>query len=236
MTLPSNRQLKQLECVSSHGRLAFHPEGRQLAVSCATGIKVYDLETARKCSRIYGSPQKRTASPGTRTARRWQPPATTRGFISGTSPLSKRTHVLEGSRSVGIGIAFNRIRRSARQQRLGGRPAAVGPPDGHATVQPCHRGVTVSLILDDRLLAYDLRDNKLGSWEVAAGASTERWPRCSRRPGVIMIIRLSVRTDACWPWERMTASACGTCRAARNSRSSSRRGLVLPCLSRRARC
>jgi WD40 repeat protein len=45
--LPSDHQRKFLDGIPSPHWLSFNPNGRQLAVSCATGIQVYDLEMGR---------------------------------------------------------------------------------------------------------------------------------------------------------------------------------------------
>ena len=167
--LPSGRQLKQLDGFPSHGRLAFHPNGRQLAVSCATGIQVYDLETGRMLADFRAARTNERAWPGTLTARRWQQAATTRGFISGTSPLGKQTHVLEGSRNGGIAIAFN---HAGDLLASGGWEGILRLWDTRTGTQlfsmPAWR-IMVASILDDRLLAHDVRDGKQTSWEVAAG-------------------------------------------------------------------
>jgi eukaryotic-like serine/threonine-protein kinase len=164
--LPSNRQLKQLECVSSHGRLAFHPEGRQLAVSCATGIKVYDLETRRVLAHLR--------QPAETNSLAWHPDGKTLAAACDDSRIylwdvaaQKRTHVLEGSRSVGIAIAFNRsgdlLVSSGWEGVLRlwhsrtGTQLFTMPSGGYGFFDSY-----------DRLLAYDLRDGKLVSWEVAA--------------------------------------------------------------------
>ena len=132
--LPSGRQVKQLEGVSSHGRMAFHPKGRQLAVSCATGIKVYDLETGRILADLR--------QPAETSSFAWHPDGKTLAAACDDSriylwdvALGKRTHVLEGCRGTGHRDRLQPCRRSARQRRLGRRPAAVGPADGHATLQ-----------------------------------------------------------------------------------------------------
>ena len=104
--LPSGRQLKQLAAVSSDGRLAFHPKGRQLAVSCATGIQVYDLEKGTIVADLR--------QPAKTNSLAWHPDGKTLAAACDDSriylwdvALGKQTHVLEGSRNVGIGIAFN---------------------------------------------------------------------------------------------------------------------------------
>jgi eukaryotic-like serine/threonine-protein kinase len=45
--LPSGRQAKTLNGIPRPRSLAFHPEGRQLAVRSATGIQIYDLDTRK---------------------------------------------------------------------------------------------------------------------------------------------------------------------------------------------
>ena len=133
--LPSGRQLKQLEGVPRHGWMVFHPEGRQLAVSCATGIQVYDLETGRILADLP-QPHRQAASPGTPTARRWQWPVTTRGFIYGTSPSASKRTSWRDSRN-------DRHWRSPSTTRAICSPACGwegvlrlwDPRTGHATVQ-----------------------------------------------------------------------------------------------------
>ena len=43
--LPAGRELKGLKGVPTPACPAFHPNGRQLAVSCSTGVQIYDLMT-----------------------------------------------------------------------------------------------------------------------------------------------------------------------------------------------
>jgi eukaryotic-like serine/threonine-protein kinase len=165
--LPSGRQVKQLEAAPSHGRMAFHPEGRQLAVSCATGIRVYDLETGRTVADLR--------QPSETSSIAWHPDGKTlaaacddwRIYLWDVA-LGKRTHVLEGCQGKGITIAFNH----------NGDLLVGGGWEGVLRLWDPRRGrqlfstlalTNVFFSLDDHLLAYDIREGKLGSWEVAAG-------------------------------------------------------------------
>jgi len=165
--LPSGRRLKQLEGVPRHGGMVFHPEGRQLAVSCATGIQVYDLETGRILADLR--------QPAKTSGFAWHPDGKTLAAACDDSRIylwdvasGKQTHVLEGCRGTGITISFNHA----------GDLLASGGWDGVLRLWDPRMGqqlfntpasTSAGFSLDDRLLAHDIRDGKLGLWEIAAG-------------------------------------------------------------------
>ena len=166
--LPSGHQRKLLDGIASPRWWAFHPEGRQLAVSCATGIRVYDLETGRTVADLR--------QPSETSSIAWHPDGKTLAAACDDSriylwdvALGKQTHVLEGCRNKGIGIGFNHAGDLLASSGWEGVLRLWDSRTGEQLFStPVLSGVRFSL--DDRLLAYDGRDGKLGLWEVAAGA------------------------------------------------------------------
>ncbi len=234
--LPSGRQQKQLDGVSSHGRIAFHPEGRLLAVSCATGIKVYDVDTGR----IFAD----LRQPAETNSFAWHPDGKTLAAACDDSriylwdvALGKRTHVLEGCRGRGISITFN---HAGDLLASGGWEGVVRLWDPRTSTQlfsmPSWGARPSALIVMTVCWRATSTKANWGYGKSPTAASTARWSAPPPPARVIIITRLSGRTDACWPSEWVTASGCGTCIAATSSRSSSRRALILSCLSRRAHC
>ena len=53
--LPAGRELKGLKGVPTPACPAFHPNGRQLAVSCSTGVQIYDLMTGHLVGGLAGA-------------------------------------------------------------------------------------------------------------------------------------------------------------------------------------
>ena len=165
--LPSGRQVKQLDGVASHGRLAFDPKARQLAVSCASGVKVYDLETATILADLRHPAETNSVA--------WHPDGRTLAAACDDSRIylwdvvfGKQTHVLEGCQSTGIAIAFNRAGDLLVSAGWDGILRLWDPQAGRELFRMPSWGY-IGFDHDDRLLAYDRRDGKLGLWEFAAG-------------------------------------------------------------------
>ena len=190
--LPSGRPLKQLEGAPRQGELVFHPEGRQLAVSSATGLRVYDLETARKVADL---PQ-----PARANSFAWHPDGKTLAVACDDSriylwdlALGKQTHVLEGTRNNGIGIAFNHAGDLLASGGWEGVLRLWDPRTGTQLFSMPSWGYA-GFSLDDRLFASDIRDSKLGLWEVAAGGEYRTLVRAAAA-GQGFYDRADIRSD-----------------------------------------
>ena len=217
--------------------MAFHPEGRQLAVSCDTSVEIRALDTGKVVADL---PQVRSRA----TDLAWHPDGKTLAVVGSDSRIylwdvaaGKQTLVLEGLRNGGITIAFNHAGDLLASTGWEGILRLWDPRTGKQLFSTMSGTGIPRFSPDDRLLSGDVRDGKLGLWEVAAGREYRTLVRAAAAgKGMYAYHRRFVRTDACWPWRCKTALGCGNCPAARNWPSSSRQALTLSCLNRRAHC
>ncbi len=170
--LPSGLPPRELPKGHPGAELAFHPDGRQLAVSCGTSVEIRDLDTGEVVADLPLPP------PVAAHCLAWQPDGKTLAVVGSDRRIylwdvatRKQTLVIEGIRNGGIVIAFNhsgdllastgwegvlRLWDTRTGQQLFGTQSGLS-------------GAPPRFSSDDRLLTGDVRDGKLGFWEVTAG-------------------------------------------------------------------
>jgi serine/threonine protein kinase/WD40 repeat protein len=168
--LPSGRQLKQLEGVPrARARwFAFHPEGRQLAFICATGIQVYDLETGRILADLPQPPGAENVS--------WHPDGKTLAVVGDDRiihiwDVATRKPIirLEGHKNVGINFAYNHVGDLLASICWDGRLRLWDPRTGQQLFNsPWHALTSLRFSPDQNLLAAGIDGNKLQLWEVTS--------------------------------------------------------------------
>ena len=165
--LASGQPPRELPKGTRGAHLAFHPEGRQLAVSCGTSVEIRDLDTGK-----VGADLKHQVTTDNLV---WHPDGKTLAVCGSDRRIylwdvaaSKQTLVLEGARNDAMEIAFNPagdLLASAGWERalrlwdprtgkqlfstwsgIGNMPPRFSPDGGR--------------------LAGDIRDGKLGLWDV----------------------------------------------------------------------
>jgi len=150
-------------------QLSFHPEGRQLAVSCGASVEIRDLETGT----VVDLP-----NPVIADNLAWHPDGKTLAVVGNDRriylwdvPAGKQTLVLEGIRNGGIEIAFNHSGDLLASTGWDGILRLWDPLTGHQLFSATWPGLggPPRFSLDDRLLAGSVPDGKLGLWEIAAG-------------------------------------------------------------------
>jgi serine/threonine protein kinase/WD40 repeat protein len=149
--------------------LAYSPSGLQLAVSCMPAVQVRDVDTGGVVADLL--------HPALGDTFAWHPDGKTLAVTGSDCRIylwdvesAKQTLVLEGTRNGGINLAFN---------HSGDLLASVGwdwmlrlwnPRTGKQIFStPSQWLATPRFSPDDRLLAGDRSDDKLGLWVVAAG-------------------------------------------------------------------
>jgi eukaryotic-like serine/threonine-protein kinase len=168
--LPSGRQMKQLGGVPRASFVAFHPNGRQLAIVCATGIQVYDIETGRKLADL---PQPAGAQRPT-----WDP----RGNTLAVGCSDRMIHIwdvasrkpivrLEGHSSEGISFAYNHAGDLLASTSWDGTLRLWDPRTGEQLLKTEAGAVSLRFSPDDRFLAAEVADSKLRIWEVGRSSA-----------------------------------------------------------------
>ncbi|HMC65742.1 MAG TPA: hypothetical protein VKI65_12450, partial [Gemmataceae bacterium] len=147
--------------------LAFHPEGRQLAVSCNTSVEIRDLDTGK----VVADLQHKVAA----HQLAWHPSGKTLAVVGDDSriylwhvPTGKQTLVLEGIRNGGVNIAFNHAGDLLASTGWEGMLRLWDPKTGKQLFSTMSWSIFPRFSPDDRLLAADIRDGKVVLWEVAA--------------------------------------------------------------------
>jgi serine/threonine protein kinase len=147
--------------------LAFHPKDRQIAVSCATSVEIRDLDSGRAVTDLQHQVSTESLA--------WHPDGKTLAVGSHAMihlwdvPSGNQTMALEGLRNGGIQIAFNHAGDLLASLGWEGMLRLWDPRTGMQLFStmpalPC----IPRFHPDDRLLAGDARDGRLGLWEVAA--------------------------------------------------------------------
>jgi serine/threonine protein kinase/WD40 repeat protein len=164
--LPAGRQLKQLKGIPTPGWPAFHPSGRQLALSCATGVQVYDLNTGNILAEL---PQ-----PAGADCLAWHPDGKTLAVDGGDQIIHiwdvaarKPIARLEGHKGDSIGFRYSNSGDLLVSTSWDGTMRLWDPQTGRQLFN--RRGWVQGLRFspDDRYLAAEVADTNLRIWEVA---------------------------------------------------------------------
>jgi eukaryotic-like serine/threonine-protein kinase len=157
--LPRGRRVSQL---------AFHPDGRQLALSCDTSVEIRALDTGEVVADLRG--------PVAPTYLAWRPDGKTLAVVGSDSRIylwdvaaGKQTLVIEGIRNAGVAIAFNHAGDLLASTGWEGKLRLWDPQTGKQLFSTVSGIEVPRFSPDDRLLSCDGRDGKLRLWEVAAG-------------------------------------------------------------------
>jgi serine/threonine protein kinase/WD40 repeat protein len=173
--LPSGRLLRCLGPGVFPRGLAFHPNGRQLALACQSFAQVRDLETGKVCAEFRYPAE---AYPVVA----WHPDGKTLATVGGDQIIRlydvatrKQTAQLEGGKSGGITFNFNHAGDLMASNGWERTLRLWDPRTGQQLFQVRASQVTVEFRFspDDRLLAADVKDGKLRLWEIA-GSQTYR--------------------------------------------------------------
>jgi eukaryotic-like serine/threonine-protein kinase len=164
--LPSGRQTKRMESAPRPLWLAFHPEGRQLAVSRATGVQVFDLESGAMLADL------RQLGGGFCLA--WHPDGKALA-VAGVDRIvhiwdvATRTPVarLEGHKNEGITFCYDHSGDLLASTCWDGRIRLWDPRTGQQLFNARAFVQSLSFSPDDRFLAAEVADTKLRIWEVA---------------------------------------------------------------------
>ena len=175
--LASGRPPRDLPKGRSGSELAFHPEGRQLAVSCETSVEIRDLDTGKVLELPIPVITDRLA---------WHPDGKTLAVVGNDQRIylwdvaaGKQTLVLEGIRNAGIEIAFNPSGDLLASTGWDGILRLWDPLTGHQLFSMTSLGLGPPRFSDDRTLAGYVPDGKLGLWEIAVGGEYRTLVRAS---------------------------------------------------------
>jgi serine/threonine protein kinase/WD40 repeat protein len=168
--LPSGQPLRRLDAGPVPGHLAFHPNGRQLALACRDRVQVRDLETGKVCAEFrYPT--------GDWPFVAWHPDGKTLAAVGGDRVIRlwdvatrKPTVQLEGCKNTGTTFTFNRAGDLLASNGWDGTLRLWDPRTGQQLfqVRADSAGAWPRFGPDDRSLAVDVKDGKLRLWEVAA--------------------------------------------------------------------
>ena len=148
--------------------LAFHPGGRQLAVACNSSVEIRDLDTGKVVVefRLLAMP----------THLAWRPDGKTLAVACQDFRIylwnveaGEQTLVLEGLRGLGIRVAFNHAGNLLASTGWEGLLRLWDPRTGKQLFST-PSGTQARFSLDDHLLAADVREGKIGLWEVVASS------------------------------------------------------------------
>jgi serine/threonine protein kinase/WD40 repeat protein len=167
--LPSGRQVKQLEAgPRALGGLAFHPKERQLAIGCATGVLIRELDTGAIIAELK--------QPGFGWSPTWHPDGKTLA-VAGADQIihiwdvvtRKPVVRLEGHKNGGIKIAFNHAGDLLASTAWDSVLRLWDPRTGQQLFNTQTWAHSLRFSADDKLLAagVGIEDKKLRLWEVA---------------------------------------------------------------------
>ncbi len=166
LELPSGRELRRLEGIPRAAWLAFHPKGRQLAVSCATGVRIYDVETGNMVAKLAQHIGAECVA--------WQPPDGKTLAVTGGDRIihiwdvatCKPITQLKGHKADGIVFAYNHAGDLLASSCWDGNMRLWDPRTGQQLFNTHASAASLRFSSDDRFLAATGTHTKLRIWEV----------------------------------------------------------------------
>ncbi len=166
--LASGHRLSRLGAAPSPRHVAFHPNNRQLAVACGASVQIRDGDTGKVLADL---PQAAGAHSVV-----WHPEGQTLAVVCDDRRVylwdvgaRKPTRVLEGHKNQGIVVAFNHAGDLLASRGWDGMLRLWDPRTSQQLFSTQSGMDTPRFSSDDRLLAADVTEAKLGLWEVADG-------------------------------------------------------------------
>jgi serine/threonine protein kinase/WD40 repeat protein len=215
--LPSGRPLRRLNPGPVSDSLAFHPNGRQLAIASQGLIQVRDRDSGKVCAEFR--------HPTELLHLTWGPDGKTLAAVGEDQKIhlwdvatGKPTVLLEGFKNAGIGFAFNRAGDLLASNGWEATLRLWDPRTGQQLFQVRANSADGGPRFgpDGRLLAADVKDGKVRLWEVAASRAYRTLVRdpalgkgLYRAPAVSPSGRLLVEgmTDGLAFWDARTGAA-----------------------------
>jgi WD40 repeat protein/Flp pilus assembly protein TadD len=170
--LPSGRPVRRLGPGPVPNALAFHPNGRQLALPCRDRVQVRDLETGKVCAEFASLAEPNYVHVA------WHPDGKTLAAAGDDLIIhlwdvatGKPTVRLEGCKNAGIDMEFNAAGDLMASNGWEAMLRLWDPRTGQQLFQvvAIHPGRGLRFGPDDRLPVADPRAGKLRLWEVASG-------------------------------------------------------------------
>ena len=169
--LPSGRRARRLAAGPIPVHLAFHPEGRQLALACPTLTQVRDVDSGKVLA-SYSYPRDDWPFVA------WHPEGKSLATVGGDRAIylwdvatGKMVHKLQGFKNGGINCAFNRtgdlLVSTGWENFLRLWDPRTGQELLHTPVTWPMEGARFSP--DGRFLGADVKDDRLRLWTVAVG-------------------------------------------------------------------
>ena len=167
--LPSGREVKKIKACPRVWGLAFHPRDSQLAISCATGVQIRDLDSGNVLAEL--------AQPAGARMIAWNPDGNTLA-VDGVDRIvyiwdvaaRKTIARLEGHKNEGIQFAYNHAGDLLASTCWDGALRLWNPRTGKQLFRTTAASHRLRFSQDDQLLAAVVDGDKVRIWEVATAS------------------------------------------------------------------